>query len=363
MPPRWRGMGDGCGTGDPDRPGRPGGAAAARAAGAGPADGDADAGHRQRARGQEPGGGGAARRHGAPGVARRRGALQRRRARGPARPPEAGPPARPERRGAGLAAGGDLPWARPGARRLRRLDAAGALPMDRAPLRQAAAPGEPVTDRAKARSVPTEDPAAASGGGRAGQGGLHRGGLRAAVEAVAEAHPDKRVELWFEDEARVGPKGRTGHRWWVRGERPRGLRQQGYEWAHQFGAIRPATGEGFALVLPEVSTAATQAFLDRFAAGLAADTHTVLVLDQAGWHGSRSLAVPPDITLVPLPPYAPELNPVERVWLFLRERFLSHRVLDGYDAILEACCEARNALTPERLRSLCAYPWITKVAS
>ena len=116
-------------------------------------------------------------------------------------------------------------------------------------------------------------------------------------------------------------------------------------------------------MLPEVSTAATQAFLDGFAAGLAADAHAVLVLDQAGWHGSRSLVVPTDVTLVPLPPYAPELNPVERVWLFLRERFLSHRVLDGYEAIVEACCDAWNALTPGRLRSLCAYPWITKVAS
>jgi len=59
----------------------------------------------------------------------------------------------------------------------------------------------------------------------------------------------------------------------------------------------------------------------------------------------------------------PELNPVERVWLHLRERFLSHRVLDGYDAIVEACCEAWNALTPERIRSLTAFPWITRVTS
>jgi hypothetical protein len=51
---------------------------------------------------------------------------------------------------------------------------------------------------------------------------------------------------------------------------------------------------------------------------------------------------------------------VERVWLFLRERFLSHRVLDGYDGVVRACCEAWNALTPERLRSLAAYPWITR---
>jgi hypothetical protein len=66
---------------------------------------------------------------------------------------------------------------------------------------------------------------------------------------------------------------------------------------------------------------------------------------------------------VPLPPYAPELNPVGRVWLFLRERFLPHRVLDGYAAIVDACCEAWNALTPDRIRSLTAFPWIRKVAS
>jgi transposase len=180
---------------------------------------------------------------------------------------------------------------------------------------------------------------------------------------VAEAHPGKRVELWFEDEARVGLKGRTGHRWWVRGERPRGLRQQGYEWAHLFGAVRPATGEGFALVLPEVSTAAMQPFLDHFAATVAPDAQVALVLDGAGWHVARDLSVPANITPVPLPAYAPELNPVERVWLYLRERFLSHRVLDGYGAIVDACCEAWNALTPERLRSLTAYPWIAKVAS
>lgn len=59
----------------------------------------------------------------------------------------------------------------------------------------------------------------------------------------------------------------------------------------------------------------------------------------------------------------PELNPVERVWLFLRERFLSHRLLKGYEAIVAACCEAWNALTLERLRSLCAYPWVAKVVS
>ncbi len=78
--------------------------------------------------------------------------------------------------------------------------------------------------------------------------------------------------------------------------------------------MRPATGADFALVLPEVSTGAMQTFLDHFAATLAEDAHAVLVLDRAGWHGSRSLVVPRSITLLPLPPYAPELNLVEKVW-------------------------------------------------
>ena len=70
-------------------------------------------------------------------------------------------------------------------------------------------------------------------------------------------------------------------------------------------------------------------------------------------------AAPGNVTLVPLPPYAPELNPVERVWLYLRERFLSHRLLD--DAIVDACCAAWNRLTPKRLRSLCSYPYLQQV--
>jgi transposase len=106
-------------------------------------------------------------------------------------------------------------------------------------------------------------------------------------------------------------------------------------------------------------------FLARFAASLPTDVHAVLVLDGAGWHEARALTVPDNITLVPLPPYSPELNPVERVWLYLRERFLSLRLLGDTDAIIEACCQAWIALTaePGRIQTLTAYPWITKVVS
>ena len=80
---------------------------------------------------------------------------------------------------------------------------------------------------------------------------------------------------------------------------------------------------------------------------IADDEHAVMVLDQAGWHGSNALAVPANVTLVPLPAYSPELNPVERVWLYLKERFLSHRLLADYDAIVDAACSAWNRLVAD----------------
>lgn len=118
-------------------------------------------------------------------------------------------------------------------------------------------------------------------------------------------------------------------------------------------------------MLPFVSTGAIQAWLDGFAATLDPNAHAALVLDRAGWHGAAaSLIVPPSVTLVPLPPYAPELNPIERVWLYLRERYLSHRVLADHDAVVDACCHAWNALRvePGRIASLTRYPYIEKIS-
>ena len=115
--------------------------------------------------------------------------------------------------------------------------------------------------------------------------------------------------------------------------------------------------------MPYVNTEAMQEFLDRFAKTIRDDEHVAMVLDQAGWHGANALRVPDNITLLPLPPYSPELNPVERVWLFLKERFLSHRLHASYDAVADAASKAWNRLRAEvgRLTSLCSYSWIPKV--
>ena len=97
---------------------------------------------------------------------------------------------------------------------------------------------------------------------------------------------------------------------------------------------------------------------------VASGAHAVIVLDGAGWHqtGGR-LKVPENISLLSLPPYSPELNPVENIWQFLKQNFLSNRVFDSYDAIVDACCSAWNTLmdAPDRIRSIAQREWAKTV--
>jgi len=96
--------------------------------------------------------------------------------------------------------------------------------------------------------------------------------------------------------------------WWKRGERPPGLCDKRFTFAYIFAAVEPGTDNAFALIMPYVNTEAMQEFLDRFAKTIRDDEHVAMVLDQAGWHGANALRVPDNITLLPLPPYSPELN-------------------------------------------------------
>ena len=161
----------------------------------------------------------------------------------------------------------------------------------------------------------------------------------------------------------MGQKGRGARVWYERGIRPSGVIDQRHASAWIFGAVRPSTDQAFALVLTEVGTAAMQVFLDHFAATLPEQVQAALLLDGAGWHIAGRLAVPANVSLIFLPPYAPELNPVERVWLYLRERFLSLRLFPDLDSIIDGCCQAWNQLTAEtgRIASLTNYPYLRSV--
>lgn len=145
--------------------------------------------------------------------------------------------------------------------------------------------------------------------------------------------------------------------------RPPGLVDQRFTFAYLYGAVEANTDNAFALVMPEVNTAGMQTFLDRFAATIGQDEHVALFLDQAGWHSANDLKCPANITFVPLPPYSPELNPAERVWEHMKEKSLSLRLHNDYDAIVDAVCKAWNKLTAEtgRLTSLTWLPWEKRV--
>jgi transposase len=102
-----------------------------------------------------------------------------------------------------------------------------------------------------------------------------------------------------------------------------------------------------------------QLHLDEISSQVAPGAHGVLILDQAGWHTTKKLAVPKNITLLPLPPRSPELNPVENIWQFLRDNWLSNRVFQSHDQIVALCCEAWNKLIdqPWKIMSIGHRKW------
>ena len=165
--------------------------------------------------------------------------------------------------------------------------------------------------------------------------------MSAAAAAAVRGAP---IEVWFADEARVGQQGTLTRVWAKRGSRPRAPRDRRYTWAWLFGAVCPERRTGAAVVMPEVNIAAMEAHLAAISGRVSPGAHAVLVLDGAGWHSSPRLRVPDNIGLLPLPRYAPELNPVENVWECLRQNWLSHRVWEGYEAIVAACRDACRGL-------------------
>ena len=119
------------------------------------------------------------------------------------------------------------------------------------------------------------------------------------------------------------------------------------------------TGESCAILTPTVNTGYMNEHLRFIGEQVGPTRHVVLVLDNAGWHVSKSLKVPDNITLLHLPPYSPELNPAERLWAYLKSHYLSNRVFADYNDLFAACRDAWNQLDEPRLRSITQTAWIT----
>jgi transposase len=112
-------------------------------------------------------------------------------------------------------------------------------------------------------------------------------------------------------------------------------------------------------MLPVANTKAMQMHLDEISRHVAAKAHGVVLMDRAGWHSTDKLEVPKNITIILLPSRSPELNPVENIWQYLRQNWLSNRIFEDYDAILDAGCDAWNKLVaqPQTITSIGMRDW------
>ena len=152
------------------------------------------------------------------------------------------------------------------------------------------------------------------------------------------------MEIGVQDEMRLGQKNGIVRQGARRGSRPTQPADQRSESASLFGAICPARGKGAALALPYADTEAMQLHLDEISRAVARGAHAVLLLDRAGWHTTARLVVPKNLTLIFLPSRAPELNPVETIWPYLRQTGLSNRAFETDQAIIDAACDAWRKL-------------------
>ncbi len=150
--------------------------------------------------------------------------------------------------------------------------------------------------------------------------------------------------------------------WARRGSRPSAVRQTQYDYLWVIAAACPATGGAAGIVMPHLDTATINLFLAEFSRQLARDVQAVLIWDGAGFHTSGSLEVPGNVSLLRLPPYSPELNPIENLWHYLRSHYWSNREYPDWEALKGAACEALLAVgtDAERVKSVCAAPYLER---
>ena len=167
--------------------------------------------------------------------------------------------------------------------------------------------------------------------------------------------------MFFQDECRFGQQGTLTRLWAQCGSRPTAVRQTEYEYLWVIGAASPQTGQAEAILSPVLNTAIINQFLSQFSASLAPEVQAVMIWDGAGFHRSRDLIVPDNVTLLPLPPYSPELNGIENLWHYLRSHCWSNRAFENYDALFETAENdwRKYCLDPELIKSVCAKPYLT----
>ncbi len=184
------------------------------------------------------------------------------------------------------------------------------------------------------------------------------------MKAVADAHPGKRVVPYFEDECRFGQQGTPTRVWARTGSRPTAVRQTQYGYVYVLAAASPVTGHSEGLIAPVLDAEVVNTVLDQFSRSLPADVHAALIWDGAGYHTAKAVRCPANVTLIRLPPYSPELNPVENQWHYLRSHHWSNRQYKDVEALYAAAEAAwgRCCLDETTIKTVCGAPYVTSAA-
>ena len=166
-----------------------------------------------------------------------------------------------------------------------------------------------------------------------------------------------KVRLMFQDEAGFGRINRPKYCWCPQGFRPSVPCHHIREYRYAYGAVEPVTGENCFLVLPSCNTVCMNLFLNHLSNQFPDDI-ILLCCDGAAWHKSDSLSVPDNIRLFFIPPYTPEMNPIEQIWKELRKRGFRNEVFDSLDEVVDRLCDTICSLTPATISHITARSWI-----
>lgn len=187
------------------------------------------------------------------------------------------------------------------------------------------------------------------------------------LERLREAHPEAgSVEMWAEDETRLGLKPVVRRVWAPVGERPVAKAKRGYKWTYLYGFVHPESGKVFWMILPTVNVGLFSLALGEFAreVGAGKDKRVImLVVDQAGWHTGHEVEVPDGIHLEFAPSGSPELQPAERLWPLTNEAMangLFEEIEEVEEALKKRCVELLDQA--ERIRGLTNYHWWPRAA-
>ena len=164
------------------------------------------------------------------------------------------------------------------------------------------------------------------------------------------------MRVFSQDESRFGLLTVRRRRLTARGVQPIGAVQHVFEWFYVYGAVAPATGERFFLELPDLNAESFQLFVDAFAEAFS-DSLNILLLDNSGAHTAQRLTLPANVRLVFLPPYCPELNPIERVWRDLKDDLAWQQFL-SVDAQQDDVSQLLRAYDAATLQSLTGYAYL-----